>query len=113
MAKIAEEKIYDIIEKIREMGGIIKKGTNQATKEIERGKAQLVVIASDVNQKEIVMHLGPLCRDKGITCLEVSSKEELGRAAGIDVSTAAVAITDSADAKKEFLAFLESVREKK
>jgi len=108
------ESIYDIIEKVREMNGLISKGTNETTKEIERGKAKLVVVAEDVSPPEIVMHLGPLCQEKGnIPLLKVPSKEELGRAAGLDVSTASIAIVDSADAKKEFIAFLESLQEKK
>ncbi len=42
--------------------GKIKKGSNEATKAIERGIAQIVLIGGDVEPEEIVMHLPPaLC----------------------------------------------------
>ncbi len=92
------EKIYELVE-LAQKTGQIKRGTNETTKAVERGIAKLVVIAKNVNPKEIVMHLPPLCKEKGIPLLEVDSKEELGTAAGLPVATAAVAIIDPVDAK--------------
>ena len=80
--------------------GKIRIGTNEATKAAERGIAKLVVIAEDVQPKEVVMHLPPLCDEKKIPYAKVATKAELGRAAGIDVGTAAVAIIEPGDAKK-------------
>ena len=40
------------------------------------------------------MHLKPLCKEKDIPYVEVSSKAELGRRAGIQVAAASVAILD-------------------
>jgi large subunit ribosomal protein L7Ae len=37
--------------------GKIKKGTNEATKAIERGNAKLVLIAEDIEPAEIVAHI--------------------------------------------------------
>jgi large subunit ribosomal protein L7Ae len=91
------EKAYEAIELARK-GGKIVKGTNEVTKAIEKGTAKLVVVAKDVNPKEIVMHLPLLAKEKGIPCVEVPSKEELGAAAGIPLGTAAVAIVKEGEA---------------
>ena len=59
------------------------KGCNEATKALERGTAKLVAIAKDVTPPEITMHIPLLAKEKGIPCKEVSSKDDLGAAAGI------------------------------
>jgi large subunit ribosomal protein L7Ae len=91
------EKAYEAIELARSTGKI-KKGTNEVTKQIERGNAKLVAVAKDINPPEVVMHLPLLCKEKGIPCIEVPSKEELGAAAGIQVGTSAVAIIEPGEA---------------
>ena len=48
---------------------------------------------------EVVMHLPLLAKEKGILCIEVPSKEELGAAAGIKVPTGAIAIIAEGEAK--------------
>ncbi len=93
-----EAKALEAIE-IARTTGKIRKGSNEATKAIERGSAKLVVFAGDVSPKEIVMHFPLLCKEKGIPCVEISKKEELGAAAGLGVGTAAVAIVKEGDAK--------------
>ena len=45
------------------------------------------------------MHIPVLAKEKGVPCVEVSSKEELGTAAGITVPTSAVTIISEGDAK--------------
>ena len=94
------DDILEIIEISRDTGKI-RKGVNEATKAVERGVAQAIVVADDVDPPEIVMHLQPLCDEKKILLLRVPSKNELGRAAGINVSTAALAIMDAGEAKKK------------
>lgn len=94
---------YKIIEKSKKTGKV-DKGTNEVTKAIERGVAKLVVYAADVNPKEIVAHLPLLCKEKGIPCHEVDSKQKLGLAIGIPVSASAVAVIDAGEADKEIAA---------
>jgi len=94
-----EDKILHAVE-IAKNTGKIKIGTNETTKAIERGVAKLVVIAEDVQPKEVVMHLPHLCNEKKIPYVHVKNRLELGRAAGIDVSAASIAITEEGDAKK-------------
>ncbi len=91
---------YKIIEKAKKTGKV-DKGSNEVTKAIERGVAKLVLYAADVNPKELVAHLALLCKEKGIPCHEVDSKEKLGVAIGLPVSTAAVAVIDAGEADKE------------
>ena len=91
---------YALIEKARKTGKI-EKGTNEVTKAIERGTAKLVVYASDVSPKEIVMHLPILCKEKSIPCKEVDNKQKLGIAAGLPVSASSVAIIEGGDVEKE------------
>jgi large subunit ribosomal protein L7Ae len=93
------EKALEAIE-IAAKTGKIKKGSNEVTKVIERGTAKLVAIAADVNPPEIIMHIQPLCKEKNIPLVVIPAKEELGSAAGMGVSTAAVAIIDEGESKK-------------
>ena len=92
------DKTYEAIE-IAKKTGKIKKGANEVTKVVEKSLAKLVVIAQDTSPKEVILHLKPLCKEKEIPYKEVPSKEELGTAAGLRVSTAAVAITKEGDSK--------------
>ena len=92
------ENVYESIE-ISKTTGKIKKGTNETTKAIEKGEAKLAVIAKDVNPPEITMHIPLIAEEKGIPCVQVPSKEELGAAAGINVGTSSVAIVQEGEAK--------------
>ena len=92
------EKVLRVVE-ISNQTGKVKRGTNETTKSIERGLAKLVVIAEDVDPEEIVMHLPPLCEEKNVPYVYVPSKLELGRAAGIEVAAASVAVIEPGEAK--------------
>ncbi|HLC75170.1 MAG TPA: ribosomal L7Ae/L30e/S12e/Gadd45 family protein [Candidatus Nanoarchaeia archaeon] len=93
------DKALEAIEVARTTGKL-KKGSNEVTKAIERGHAKLVVVAQDITPKEIVMHIPLLAKEKGVLCVEVPSKDNLGASAGLEVGTAAVAIVQEGDAKK-------------
>lgn len=95
---------YVIVEKAKATGKI-EKGTNEVTKAIERGTAKIVVYASDVDPKEIVAHLEPLCKEKGIKCVAVDSKQKLGIAVGIPVAASAIAVIEPGEAKTDIDAF--------
>ena len=91
------EKAYQALSMAKEKGKI-KKGTNETTKAVERGQAQLVLIATDVDPPEVVAHLPLLCEEKKVPYIYVPSKERLGKAAGINVAAAAAAIIDPGEA---------------
>ena len=101
-----QAKVLEIIEGAKNSGSV-RKGTNETTKAIERGDAKLVVIAEDVDPEEIVMHLPSLCEEKKIAFVYIAEKTALGKAAGLTVGTAAVAVTKAGSAEaalKEVLA---------
>ena len=95
--KEMQEKAYEAIEIVKKTGKL-KKGVNEVTKMVERGQVKLVVIAKDVNPPEIIMHLPALCEEKDTPYIYVSSREELGNSAGLNVPTASVAIINEGDA---------------
>jgi len=100
------DKVYEIIETAKSTGKVMK-GTNETTKAIEKGKAKLVAIAKDVNPPEITMHIPIIAEEKDVPCFTIPSKEELGAAAGIQVGTGSVAVTEEGESKnliKELLA---------
>ena len=94
-----QNKALEAVEAARESGKI-KKGSNEATKAIERGIAQLVLVGGDVEPAEIVMHLGPLCDEKKIPYLFISKQNDIGAACGLEVGSAAAAIVKSGKAKE-------------
>lgn len=94
------EKVYNTIESVVRSGSV-RKGTNEVTKAIERGTARLVVIAEDIEPEEIVMHLPILSKEKAVPFVFVPTKQELGAACGISVSTATVVIDDVGKAGKQ------------
>lgn len=108
-----QERTYEAVELARDSGQV-KKGTNEVTKTIERGQAELVVIAEDVQPEEVVVHLPVLCEENGVPYTYVHSQEELGTAVGLEVGTASAAIVDAGQEDEVFnevLNRLEEVRE--
>ena len=91
------DRALEALRKARDKGKI-KKGTNEVTKVVERGKALLVVIAEDVQPPEVVAHLPLLCDEKKVPYVYVGSKKSLGEAVGLEVATAAAAIVDAGEA---------------
>lgn len=108
--KDLSDKVLQAIEMARNTGKI-RKGTNESTKAIEKGIAQLVVIANDVEPKEIVMHLPALCEEKKIPYVYVPSKLELGKAAGIDVQSASISIVEPGEGKDLLKTILKRISE--
>jgi large subunit ribosomal protein L7Ae len=96
------EKAYQVAELASDTGKVCK-GTNEVTKRVDRGEAQLVIIAEDVTPPEVVAHLPILCDEKRIPYLYVPNKQELGVSSGLKKPTASISIVD-AGAGKELLA---------
>merc|ERR1712079_942555 len=57
----------------------VRHGVNTGTTLVEKKKAQLVVIANDVDPIELVMFLPALCRKMGVPYCIVKNKSRLGR----------------------------------
>ncbi len=94
-----QNKALEALEIARDTGKV-KKGSNEATKAVERSIAQLVLIGADVEPEEIVMHLPPLCDEKQITYIFISKQNDIGAASGLDVGSAAAAIVKPGKAKE-------------
>ncbi len=96
-----EELVSPILEALRVAvtSGKVRKGTNEATKAIERGTSKLIIIAEDVEPPEVVAHLPILCEEHDAAYAFVPSKQELGKSLGIDITSAAAAILDAGDAE--------------
>lgn len=93
--------------------GVVRKGTNETTKAIERAQAKLVVIAEDVDPPEVVAHLPLLCEERKIPYVFVPSKEKIGDAIGIDISAASACIVKEGQAAglvKEIIGRVEQSR---
>merc|ERR1712117_29016 len=71
---------------------LLSVGVNNVTVQVEKKKAQLVVIAHDVDPIEIVLFLPTLCRRMGIPYCIVKGKSRLGRLVGLK-NCSCVAIT--------------------
>lgn len=86
----------------------LKKGANEATKTLNRGISELIIMAADTEPIEILLHLPLLCEDKVVNvyvsvtflyCFEqnvpyvfVPSKIALGRACGVSRPVVACSI---------------------
>ena len=92
------EASYEALRQAKQTGKI-RKGTNEATKAIERGIAKLVVISEDVYPPEVVAHLPILCNEMNIPFVFVPQKELLGQAISIDIGAAVACIVEPGDAK--------------
>lgn len=68
-------------------------GTRETTKAVQKGLARVVFIAKDA-EAHVTEPLLSLCREKGIEVIMVDSMRELGRACGIEVSSASAAILE-------------------
>merc|ERR1711967_129008 len=81
----------------------VKMGVNHVTTLIEEKKAQLVVIAHDVDPIELVVWLPALCKARGVPYCIVKSKARLGAVVGKKTATC-LAITDVKGENKSDLA---------
>lgn len=88
-----------------------QRGANEATKTLNRGSSQLIVMAADAEPLEILLHLPLLCEDKNVPYVFVESKHALGRACGISRPVITVSIV-SDDANSKLSAQVRALRQK-
>ncbi|MCJ1336449.1 RNA binding protein snu13 [Bachmanniomyces sp. S44760] len=71
----------------------LKKGANEATKTLNRGISEVLILAADTSPLAILLHLPLLCEDKNVPYVYVPSKTALGRACGVSRAVIAASIT--------------------
>lgn len=71
----------------------LRKGANEATKTLNRGTAEFIVLAADTEPLEILLHLPLLCEDKNVPYVFVRSKQALGRACGVSRPVISCSVT--------------------
>ncbi|QSL64336.1 hypothetical protein MERGE_001636 [Pneumocystis wakefieldiae] len=81
----------------------LKKGANEATKTLNRGISEFIVMAADTEPIEILLHLPLLCEDKNVPYVFISSKAALGRACGVSrpVISASITTNEASDLKQQ------------
>ncbi|KAJ1646578.1 RNA binding protein snu13 [Coemansia asiatica] len=81
----------------------LKKGANEATKTLNRGISEFIVMAADCEPLEILLHLPLLCEDKNVPYVFVPSKTALGRACGVSRPIVACSVTtnEASDLKNQ------------
>ncbi|ROT37851.1 snrnp and snornp protein [Sodiomyces alkalinus F11] len=87
-----------------------KKGANEVTKALNRGVAEVVVLAADTQPLAILLHLPLLAEDKNVPYVYVPSKIALGRACG--VSRPVIAASINANEASELAGPIRSLRDK-
>ena len=111
-SKSIQKEIFNTITRCSQLKKI-KKGANEATKTLNRGISDLIVIAADVKPLEIVLHLPLLCEDKNVPYVFVESQRLLGRACGVSRPVIAASIlNNTSDELKETISKLKEEVEK-
>merc|ERR1711903_69181 len=89
----------------------LKKGANEATKTLNRGISEVIVMAADAEPLEILLHLPLLCEDKNVPYVFVRSKQGLGRATGVSrpVIACSVTINEGSQLKSQIQSIQQSI----
>lgn len=66
-------------------------GAKQVKRALNASKAEAVYIADDADEK-VTKEIKELCSSKGINIISVKTKEDLGKACGIDINAAVAAL---------------------
>lgn len=92
--EVSDEVVAKTLEALQlvKQSGSIRKGVNEVTKSVDRGLATFVVVATDVEPEEVVMHIPMICEAKKVAFTYVPKKADLGKAIGLNVPCAAVAV---------------------
>jgi U4/U6 small nuclear ribonucleoprotein SNU13 len=85
------QEILDIVQQASHYRQL-KKGANEATKTLNRGISEIIILAADTSPLAILLHLPLLCEDKN-PYVYVPSKTALGRACGVSRAVIATSIT--------------------
>ncbi|KAI0372943.1 NHP2/L7aE family protein [Pilatotrama ljubarskyi] len=99
--------ILDLVERASQFKQL-KKGANEATKTLNRGIAELIILTADTEPLEILLHLPLLCEEKNVPYIFVPSKAALGRACGVTRPVIAASVTTNEN--KELSSQIQTVK---
>jgi len=104
------KEVLDIVQQASNQKQL-RKGANEATKTLNRGKSELIVMAGDALPIEILLNLPLLCEDKNVPYVFVPSKVALGRACGVSRAVIACSIvkTDGSPIAKQIQAVKDKI----
>lgn len=88
------QQILDVVQQSQNLRQL-KKGANEATKTLNRGISEFIIMAADTEPIEILLHLPLLCEDKNVPYVFVPSKTALGRACGVSRPVIAASVTSN------------------
>ena len=82
-----------------------------ATKTLNRGISEFIIMAADTEPLEILLHLPLLCEDKNVPYVFVPSKIALGRACGVSrpVISASITSNEASQLKPQILKMKEQI----
>eukprot|EP00270_Netrium_digitus_P003451 TRINITY_DN13_c0_g1_i2.p1 TRINITY_DN13_c0_g1~~TRINITY_DN13_c0_g1_i2.p1 ORF type:complete len:269 (+),score=90.35 TRINITY_DN13_c0_g1_i2:93-899(+) len=89
---------------------VVKYGINHITYLVEQGKAQLVIIAHDVDPIELVVWLPALCRKMGVPYCIVKGKARLGAVVHKKTATALCLTAVKNEDKSEFSKLVDAIK---
>ena len=101
--KDVQDSVYELVKLVGSGEGRLKKGSNEVTKAAERGTAQMIVMAENVNPAELLAHVPLICKEKSIPFIYVEDQAYLAEAAGMNTGakTAAIALMEVAKGAQE------------
>jgi U4/U6 small nuclear ribonucleoprotein SNU13 len=85
------ENLLDLVRQANDYKQL-KKGANESIKALNRGIAQFIILAADIEPLSLVLPLPLICEDKNVPYVFVSSKAALGRACNVSRPVIACAI---------------------
>tara|TARA_B100000214_G_scaffold65519_1_gene43347 strand:- start:5732 stop:6106 length:375 start_codon:yes stop_codon:yes gene_type:complete len=101
--KDVQDSVYELVKLVGSGEGRLKKGSNEVTKAAERGTAQMIVMAENVNPAELLAHIPLICNEKKIPFIYVEDQAYLAEAAGMSsgAKTAAIALMEVSKGAQE------------
>ena len=75
--KDVQDSVYELVKLVGSGEGRLKKGSNEVTKAAERGTAQMIVMAENVNPAELLAHVPLICKEKSIPFIYVEDQAYL------------------------------------